>query len=90
MAAMLPTRMLRSRVPYHADIREEAWVGLNADACREICLSDAVIGHTAVHEEIGRALLPCRKDAAQVPTGWKEQVGYTGGSSFQAEIFEGG
>jgi len=66
---------------------EEAWKLWKAGMYGDISLADGVIEYAKTHEEIKGAFLTFQKDADQIYPGWKEQLGYTGESSFQAATF---
>merc|ERR1712190_366024 len=54
----------------------------------DVSLSDGIIEYAKTHEEIKGAFLTFQKDSDQIYPGWKEQLGYTGESSFQAASFD--
>jgi hypothetical protein len=66
---------------------EEAWKLWKAGMYGDVSLSDGIIEYAKTHEEIKGAFLTFQKDADQIYTGWKEQLGYTGESSVQAASF---
>merc|ERR1711879_1024168 len=67
---------------------EEAWMLWKAGTYGDVSLSDGIIEYAKTHEEIKGAFLTFQKDADQIYPGWKESLGYTGESSFQAASFD--
>merc|ERR1712056_81218 len=67
---------------------EEAWMLWKAGMYGNVSLASGVIEYATTHQEVKGAFLTFQKDSDQIYPGWKEQLGYTGESSFQAASFD--